>query len=200
MKKYNNSILVIDDMQSIHEDFKRILSPEKDFAKQEIERVGSLLFDDRKPQDPLPGFQLDYALQGEEGLCLIENGLSKGKRYAIVFVDMIMPPGIGGIKTVKRIWELDKNVQIVICSAYSSHTWKDIQGVLGKPDQLYKLDKPFDVSELLKLTCSLIKKWNKLHGDEVIEPQTAKPQRKSSDASVAKHLNKAIESIKKIKR
>jgi CheY-like chemotaxis protein len=37
----------------------------------------------------------------------------------MAFVDVRMPPGWDGVETTRRIWELDPDLQIVLCTAYS---------------------------------------------------------------------------------
>ena len=44
----------------------------------------------------------------------------------MAFVDMRMPPGWDGLETIERLWAVDPNLQMVICSAYSDHDWQDL--------------------------------------------------------------------------
>jgi response regulator RpfG family c-di-GMP phosphodiesterase len=64
-----------------------------------------------------------------------------------------------GIETAMRIWELDPRVQIVICSAYSDHSWESIARRLGHSDRLLILKKPFDNIEVLQVASALTEKW-----------------------------------------
>jgi two-component system sensor histidine kinase/response regulator len=64
-----------------------------------------------------------------------------------------------GIETAMRIWELDPRVQIVICSAYSDHSWESIARGLGHSDRLLILKKPFDNIEVLQVASALTEKW-----------------------------------------
>jgi hypothetical protein len=50
-------------------------------------------------------------------------------------------------------------VQIVICTAYSDHSWDDILSRLGHSDRLVILKKPFDNIEVLQLASALTEKW-----------------------------------------
>ena len=52
--------------------------------------------------------------------------------YAVAFIDVRMPPGMDGIEATARIWQLDPDIQIVICTAYSDHTWEQILKKLGR--------------------------------------------------------------------
>jgi YesN/AraC family two-component response regulator len=40
---------------------------------------------------------------------------------------MRMPPGWDGLETIERLWQVDPDLQIVICSAYSDHSWSDLR-------------------------------------------------------------------------
>ncbi len=73
-----------------------------------------------------------------------------------------MPPGWDGIETIKHIWELDKSIQIVICTAYSDYSWEETIEELGKSDNLLILKKPFDLIAVRQLACALTKKWQLL--------------------------------------
>jgi PAS domain S-box-containing protein len=70
-----------------------------------------------------------------------------------------MPPGWGGIETIRRLWSADPTLQVVICTAYSDTTWEETIRELGDSDSLLILKKPFDSSEALQLAHALTKKW-----------------------------------------
>lgn len=155
-------ILIIDDNPSIHKDFIKILT----WSRQQSENISSLedqIFDtptiNEKDTIHLPEFQIDTASQGEIGLNKIIESLQEGYPYALAFVDMRMPPGWDGIETIKKIWEVDKNIQVIICTAYSDYTWEDTIRELGPSDNLLILKKPFDNIAVRQLACALTKKW-----------------------------------------
>lgn len=126
--KKNRRILIIDDNKQIHQDFKKILviGKEKETDLDEIEKA--LLGETKglKKEE----FVVDCAFQGEEGLKMVEESLERGEPYSVAFVDVRMPPGWDGIKTISSIWKVYKDLQIVICTAYSDYSWKGI--VLAK--------------------------------------------------------------------
>ena len=151
-------ILLVDDNVAIHTDFNKILSKHQHTS---LENEEALLFGLNKPTEKVngPSYTLDSAYQGQEAVTLVEKSLVCGKPYALAFVDMRMPPGWDGIETIKRMWELDPSIQIVICSAYSDHSWEEISHELGHPDNLLILKKPFEVIEIKQLAVSLTTKW-----------------------------------------
>ena len=154
----NRRILVIDDNRAIHEDFRKIFAP-RDESTGALAQSEAALFGG--PAEPVAQLQfaVDFACQGAEGAALAGGAYSQNKPYALAFVDMRMPPGWDGIETTARIWDLDPAVQIVICTAYSDHSWEEILARLGHSDRLVILKKPFDNIEVLQLASALTEKW-----------------------------------------
>jgi diguanylate cyclase (GGDEF)-like protein len=70
-----------------------------------------------------------------------------------------MPPGWDGIETTAKIWEIDPELQVVICTAYSDYSWDEISAKLGLTDRLLILKKPFDLVEVTQLATALSEKW-----------------------------------------
>ena len=152
-------ILTVDDNDAIHNDFKKILinsaAPSK-LAGAKARFFGS------SPQSSSPGdvqFVVDSALQGEEGLKCVQAAAKEGRPYSVAFVDMRMPPGWDGLQTIQRFWEVDPDLQIVICSAFSDYSWEEISAKLGLTDRLLILKKPFDPAEVTQLAIALSEKW-----------------------------------------
>ena len=154
----NRRILVIDDNRAIHDDFRKIFEPVFPSA-QPLAESGNALFGDETLSVPRPLFQVDFASQGSEGAALVERARADNDPYAMAFVDMRMPPGWDGIETTLRIWELDPRVQIVICTAFSDHSWEGILRRLGHSDRWLILKKPFDNIEVLQVASALTHKW-----------------------------------------
>jgi two-component system NtrC family sensor kinase len=77
----------------------------------------------------------------------------------LAFIDVRMPPGWDGIETVHRIWRVDPELQVVICTAHSDYSWEATVCKLGSSDNLVILKKPFDNIEVLQLACAFTSKW-----------------------------------------
>jgi two-component system sensor histidine kinase/response regulator len=150
----NRRILLIDDMPSIHEDFRKILAP----VRHELEQAEAALFGGTAPT-ARDAYELDSAYQGREGLALVEAAVQAGRPYAMAFVDMRMPPGWDGVETIERLWQGDPRIQVVICTAYSEHAWDDVLARLDARDRLLVLKKPFDMIEVNQLATTLTAKW-----------------------------------------
>ena len=153
----NRRILLIDDMPSIHSDFRKILAPLP--ATAELDAVEAALFGDPAPSRATC-YDVDSAYQGSDGLAKVQAALAASLPYAMAFVDMRMPPGWDGVETIERLWQADPQLQVVICTAYSDHSWEDVLARLDVQDRLLVLKKPFDPIEVSQLAASLTAKWS----------------------------------------
>jgi signal transduction histidine kinase len=91
---------------------------------------------------------------------MVQMARNESRPYAVAFVDMRMPPGWDGLETIEHLWEVDAELQVVICSAYTDHSWEDIVRRLGHDDRLLILQKPFSSIEVSQAATSLTRKWN----------------------------------------
>ena len=105
------------------------------------------------------GFEVDSAYQGQEGVAKIRQALDEGRPYAMAFVDMRMPPGWDGLETIERLWGIDPDIQVVICSAHSDRDWTDVVSRLNNSDQLLVIKKPFEAVEVVQSANALTRKW-----------------------------------------
>jgi len=153
----NRRILLIDDMPTIHDDFRKILAPQA-ASRSALDATKAALFGDEvRPLDE--AFELDSAYQGAEGLAKVRDAMREERPYAMAFIDMRMPPGWDGAETVERLWEVDPRLQVVICTAYSDTSWEEVLQRLDTRDRLLILKKPFDNIEVWQLASALTAKW-----------------------------------------
>jgi diguanylate cyclase len=155
-------VLTIDDNPAIHEDFRKILGREQS-ADSELAAEEALLLGDVPSQDEDSSFELESALQGEAGVELARRARVEGRPFAVAFIDMRMPPGWDGLKTIEELWKVDPDVQVVICSAYTEYGWAELRSRLGPSDKLLVLKKPFESIEVLQAASSLCRKWHNEH-------------------------------------
>jgi CheY-like chemotaxis protein len=152
----NRRILVIDDNLAIHEDFRKTLATT---TADELDLAGASLFDEAPVVGNSESFELSFADQGEVGFHMVEQAVASRTPYALAFVDMRMPPGWDGLRTIEQIGKVDPDIQVVVCTAFSDHPWHEIASRLGKTDRLLILRKPFDPIEVEQLAASLTCKW-----------------------------------------
>ena len=154
----NQRILIIDDNRAIHEDFRKILCPITTTAMA-LDATEAALFGSSTEQVHQSHFEVDSAYQGQEGFALVQKALAEGRPYAMAFIDIRMPPGWDGVETTQKIWALDPDLQVVICTAYSDYSWGEMFEKLGHSDGLVILKKPFDTVEALQFAHALTEKW-----------------------------------------
>jgi len=140
----NRRILIIEDTERIHGDFRAILK-DADTNSATLNVARDTIFGEASNLSEQIDFEIDSAFQGQEGLEKVRQALHEGRPYAMAFVDMI--------------WQEYPELEVVICTAYSDYEWKDIVAKLGQTDQLLILKKPFDNIEVYQLACALTEKW-----------------------------------------
>lgn len=155
----NRTILIVDDNEDVHKDFRKILitEPESD----ELDELEASIFGPSDVQKPLQGFELSSAYQGAEALDKVRSAHRAGRPYALAFVDVRMPPGWDGVETIQRLWEVDPNIQMIICSAYADYSWDQIVQELGVTDKLLLLRKPFDPNSVKQMALAVVCRWNR---------------------------------------
>jgi diguanylate cyclase (GGDEF)-like protein len=156
----NRRILIIDDNAAIHLDFRKVLGEQVEHTAQAaLDVLEANLFGDQVVPAARPNFDIDSAHQGEEGVAMAHQALLDGRPYAMAFVDMRMPPGWDGLKTIERLWATDADVQVVICSAHTDYDWIEVVQRLGHSDKLLVLRKPAEPIEVLQCATALCRKW-----------------------------------------
>jgi two-component system, NtrC family, sensor kinase len=156
-------ILIVDDNEAIHNDFRQILDRgdrQKSLASlDELERM--LGGEPAAAEAPTIQHELAFAFQGEDAVRAIARARSEERPFAVAFVDIRMPPGIDGIETIERMWQVQPELEVVLCSAYSDYSWEDISRRLVPGDRLVVLRKPFDPIEVRQLAACLTEKWQR---------------------------------------
>ena len=152
-------VLVVDDNAAIHEDFRKILGGNTE-SSAELLAAERLLLGEAAPGVARPAFEIDTALQGQEGVARVRHALEEERPYSMAFIDMRMPPGWDGLETILRLWELDPHVQVVICSAHSDYDWTEVVARLDHSDKLLVIKKPFEPIEVLQCANALTRKWD----------------------------------------
>ena len=132
-------LLMIDDNPAIHDDYRKILAGR---ASAQTSDAEAALFGETAAVAG-PSFDVDSAMQGQEGVERVRQAVAEGRPYSVAFVDMRMPPGWDGLETIQRMWQVDPEVQVVVCSAYTDYDWLELLARLGHSDKLIVIKKPF---------------------------------------------------------
>ena len=167
----NNRVLVVDDQHEIHDDFEEMLRPT--YAQPAAADDLAAAFVDQEETPFLPEFELLHASTGEEACSLIRAGREANRPIAVAYVDIRMPPGIDGIETIRRVRTFDRDVEIVIMTAYTDKSLPEIVHDMELLHKLLYIRKPFVHEEIQQITLSLVGKWN-------VERKLAEKQRQLS--------------------
>jgi len=163
----NNRILIVDDQEDLREQLGKLLvssgQPNKTSTLVQSMRERLMgIEEDKQTSAPkvVPQYDIDTAGQGKEAFEMVQAALDNNAPYAVMFTDMRMPPGWDGLQTAKKIREIDKNIEIVIMTAYADHTQSTIAAEVGMPEKLLYIKKPFQTEEIFQLAMSLTAKWS----------------------------------------
>ncbi|MCP4220731.1 MAG: response regulator [bacterium] len=162
MEKQIRRILIVDDNEAIHEDFKNILGSNRG-KNAEMRSLENDLFgstdESAGDADHHISYDIADAFQGEDAISMVTEAETSGDPYALVFMDVRMPPGMDGIQTIKKIWEKYPHIEMVICTAYSDYSWDEIITMFGRNDHLLFVKKPFISVEIKQIALTLTTKW-----------------------------------------
>jgi diguanylate cyclase (GGDEF)-like protein len=159
-------VLVVDDEPGVRDAYGQVLA-ESDVS-QEVEgfrELRSRLFKNAPAQSRAKGrshsttFEPVFCDQAPAAVTAVKEALARNQPFAVVFLDMRMPPGPDGVWAAAHIRELDPAVEIVICTAYSDADPSDIGGLVPPEDKLSYLQKPFHPHEVRQMTIALGSKW-----------------------------------------
>lgn len=154
-------ILIADDVIAIHEDYRKVLSPSV-ATRPPFAGFGDFMPGSMTPlaSSPAATFDLVFTRQGEEAVTTAQAARERGRPFAVAFIDVRMPPGIDGVETAQRLREVDPELQLVLCTAYSDYSLGDIARQFPECDGLIILKKPFDPVEVQQLARALGRKWD----------------------------------------
>ena len=158
-KSGNRRILIIDDNRAIHADFGKIFRIHET-ENPALTAMEDSLFGGQPAPQAGSQFELASAFQGREGFELVKRAENEGRPFSVAFVDVRMPPGWDGVETIRHIWEISQNLQTVICTAFSDHSWEQIVAILGKRENLFLIRKPFDPTMVRQMAYRLSEAWN----------------------------------------
>src|SRR5580698_3549986 len=158
-------VLVVDDESEVREAYRQILCDhEVNLEMTGFHQLRSRLFkknaaDSQRQRVRTTTFEPVFCEQATQAVAAVKEGLARNEPFAIVFLDVRMPPGPDGVWAATQIRELDPAVEIVVCTAYSDVDPCEIGGLAPPEDKLSYLQKPFHPHEIRQLTIALSSKW-----------------------------------------
>jgi len=93
------------------------------------------------------GYKFEFAKNGEEAIELYRKAKNSGNLFDAVILDLTVPGGMGGEKTLKKLIKIDKEVKAIVSSGYSTSPIMSeferygFKGVVSKPFTIVNLSK-----------------------------------------------------------
>lgn len=160
---WNYRVLIVDDEAGIHSDFKDMLNPDR--SQTLTDELAETLLDEVSGDKTsfLPNFELLHATSGEQAHDIIRAGKASNHPIAVAYIDVRMPPGIDGVEAIRRIRQIEKDIELVIMTAYTDKPLAEIVRDMELLNKLLYIRKPFAPEEVQQITLSLVEKWNVEH-------------------------------------
>ena len=159
-------ILVVDDEPGVRDAYRQIFCGPTEGAQATARRnLGDKLFGREDPKRPVRqsshtvSFEPEFCDGAESAVAAVRTALAAKRPFAVVFLDMRMPPGPDGVWAAAQIRELDPAIEIAVCTAYSDVDPGDIGGRVPPEDKLSYLQKPFHPHEVRQMAIALASKW-----------------------------------------
>jgi putative nucleotidyltransferase with HDIG domain len=105
-------------------------------------------------------FDLTLCSQAEEAVEAVRQAVNAKNPFAVVFLDVRIPPGHDGIWAAEQIRALDPYAEIVMVTGYADTKPDKIAGRVPPTDKLLYLQKPFHNHEIQHLASALSTKWH----------------------------------------
>ena len=160
-------ILVVDDDVAIH----RII--EKIFTVSRVNADGDPADRDAPPSSNT--YSLGFASSGQVALTLVERAQRQGTPFKVALVDMRMP-GWDGVETVSRLYRIEPQLQVALCSAYMDYSWQEVTERLQRPG-LRQLRKPWTSGQILATVHELCQRAQMGTGSMSAYPHSTRPHR-----------------------
>lgn len=105
---------------------------------------------------------------GEEAVEIVRNELASGRRITTAFVDMVMPGGIDGRATIKKLLQLDNQILCAIVTGHTDHCLEHIGRLFERQDNWLYFNKPFSIESLRQTAYHLVSSWNRRRMEEAL--------------------------------
>jgi CheY-like chemotaxis protein len=146
-------ILVVDDDLAIHRVIEKVLT----MGLRRVAPAPSEFEHDAqagaRAAASVSPYALTFASSGQEALTLASRAQVEGAPFGVALVDMRLP-GWDGIETLTRLYRIEPQLQVAICSGYMDYSWQETLERLQRPS-LRQLRKPWTSGQLLAMVQEL---------------------------------------------
>jgi CheY-like chemotaxis protein len=102
---------------------------------------------------------IDYADCGASAIRNVKAAQHQGAPFAVIFLDMRMPPGIDGLTTAEAIRRVDQQAHIIFVTGFSDYDERELAERVQPADRLHFLRKPVPPGQLRKVATALTALW-----------------------------------------
>ncbi len=99
------------------------------------------------------GFEITESAEGSETVRLYQDSMNQGRVFDLVVLDLSIPNGMGGIRTMEKLRQLDPDVVAIVSSGYSDDP------VMAKPAAYgfaAVLPKPYEPADMVRLVRNVL--------------------------------------------
>jgi signal transduction histidine kinase/ActR/RegA family two-component response regulator len=99
------------------------------------------------------GFEVTESAEGSETVRLYQESVNQGRVFDLVILDLSIPNGMGGVRTIEKLRAIDPDVFAIVSSGYSDDP------VMAKPAAYgfaAVLPKPYEPADMLRLVRSIL--------------------------------------------
>ncbi len=184
--KLINRVLVVDDDTMLIGEYLRCLGEdfEPDSVTTTLGDLEKVLFGEETDERGAVSFEVHSRNQGEAAVEAVKLAKLKGEAFAIVFLDIRMPPGIDGMEAAKQIREIDENINIVLVTGSLSADPDNLAQQIPPADKIFFFKKPFHAVECRQLAAALCGKW---HADAALRRANEDLERRVETRTAALH-------------
>lgn len=157
-----NRVLVVDDDALLISEYLKCLSSdfEHDIGTTTLGDLEKVLFGEKTDERGAARFNVESCNQGELAVAAVLLACQQNSPYAIVFLDLRMPPGIDGLQAAEKIRAIDPNVNIVIVTGSLGPEPENLGVRIPPADRIFFFKKPFHAVECRQLAAALCGKWH----------------------------------------
>jgi signal transduction histidine kinase len=153
-----------------------------------------ILCDDKDSDRPLAtSFDVVCCRQAEDAVEAVRKAKKQKRPFAVVFLDVCMPPGQDGIWAAEQIRRLDPHTQIVLMTGNSEVDPLEVVERAPPPEKLLYVRKPCHPQEIRQFASALSAKWEAEQKLERVHSQLESRVRERT-----RQLEEAYEDLKKL--
>jgi len=150
-------ILIADDDEQIMRCYREAFGDSQDTDQvKALDAMDAELFATNPELEIAPKFDLVACSQGQDAIDAVKAAADDGQPFAVVVLDVRMPPGIDGVEAGSQIRAMDPEVDIVFVTGFSSISRDELERRVPPPAKLHYFNKPLSFMKLASDVVDLV--------------------------------------------